>query len=166
MRHSYSNLFYFQTYFNPHTCEGCDCKRDSRTSRWPKFQSTHPRRVRLETDMPFFQSTIISIHTPAKGATVAVFVEDARPHYISIHTPAKGATWLILTRPSSHVDFNPHTREGCDAKRFRYSFSSKKFQSTHPRRVRPSRYDVEALQEIISIHTPAKGATTISIEEC
>ena len=31
--------------FNPHTHEGCDLYQLISNSAWPKFQSTHPRRV-------------------------------------------------------------------------------------------------------------------------
>ena len=57
----------------------------------------------------------ISIHAPAKGATQHAH----RPKlacWISIHAPAKGATF----------DFGQHV------------IVCQKFQSTHPRRVRPT----------------------------
>ena len=80
-----------------------------------QFQSTHPRRVRRFRGARYLRTDWISIHTPAKGATLDV--SDTRtpkyfnPHTregcdgvnsggrciflkISIHTPAKGATWL------------------------------------------------------------------------
>ena len=113
MRHSYSNLFYFQTYFNPHTCEGCDCKRDSRTSRWPKFQSTHPRRVRrgergMHKDL-FFNFNPHTREGCDYGYPETLFVlikfQSTHPRRVRL------------------VDLN-----GCKA------FSL--FQSTHPRRVR------------------------------
>ncbi len=77
------------------------------------FQSTHPRRVRLST-----RSRIASYW------------------YISIHTPAKGATFRFYYLSNNNINFNPHTREGCDS--ISRSFS---------------------MYPWISIHTPAKGAT-------
>ena len=79
----------------------------------------------------------ISIHTPAKGATHHLH------HYIyayriSIHTPAKGATDFSLFA-MGNIDFNPHTREGCDD---------------------IIADDFAGLADI-SIHTPAKGATLL-----
>ena len=58
-------------------------------------------------------STMISIHTPAKGATPegGIVVGIAM---ISIHTPAKGATADLVTIDADRPNFNPHTREGCD----------------------------------------------------
>ena len=62
---------------------------------------------------------------------------------------------LPVTLPS----FNPRTRVGCDRKRaFRY-FSSRKFQSTHPRGVRHLVVDAEDGVAVVSIHAPAWGAT-------
>ncbi len=120
--------------FNPHTREGCDTLTTAVTLASPKFQSTHPRRVRQANwttrldnkdfnphtregcDLPAYPrpySKFISIHTPAKGAT-PVGIEDHRREKISIHTPAKGATSRLQFRYQSPGYFNPHTREGCD----------------------------------------------------
>ena len=44
----------------------------------------------------------ISIHAPAKGATLGILVQDI-PILISIHAPAKGATFVI---PSFHVELD------------------------------------------------------------
>ena len=61
----------------------------------------------------------------------------ARPSCISIHAPVKGATGPINRMVKRFYDFNPRTREGCDAPVFadgRQAFD-------------------------ISIHAPVKGAT-------
>ena len=79
-----------------------------------KFQSTHPRRVRPDSFTQSMQTEIISIHTPAKGATS----KDV------IYSPI-------------YKYFNPHTREGCDFIIRCNNFVIFEFQSTHPRRVRP-----------------------------
>ena len=99
----------------------------------------------------------ISIHAPAKGATYLTNF-DYDLFNISIHAPAKGATFNFsrIRRPDN---FNPRTREGCDdpsriSRVYRYDFNPRtregcdfdflandhnyKFQSTHPRRVRPA----------------------------
>ncbi len=78
------------------------------------FQSTHPRRVRLD-----------AAHAMA---------EEARA--ISIHAPTQGATlsgWhgLIMT-----LYFNPRTHAGCDKLGIIKAVAETLFQSTHPRRVR------------------------------
>ena len=78
----------------------------------------------------------ISIHTPTKGATT---VQDGVLYInkISIHTPTKGATW--------HQTFL-----GCKGGRF---------QSTLPRKERPTYVLGDGAFDYISIHTPTKGAT-------
>ena len=80
------------SYFNPRSREGSDemwCRFRTLTA---VFQSTLPRRERHPpTIKPYLPSVLISIHAPAKGATV----EDEYINFrlgISIHAPAKGAT--------------------------------------------------------------------------
>ena len=57
---------------------------------------------------------------------------------ISIHAPAKGATLLCLSLHCMQVYFNPRTREGCDTAVATILIPLIIFQSTHPRRVRRS----------------------------
>ena len=80
-----------------------------------KFQSTHPHGVRLPHrtstySEPLFQSTHphgvrplvlsialsrkVSIHAPAWGATIVIFIKYQR-RIVSIHAPAWGATTMI-----------------------------------------------------------------------
>ncbi len=82
-----------------------------------------------------YRHAMISIHAPAKGATLIpeTFIYAIR---ISIHAPAKGATFAF----SIIVNFLA-------------------FQSTLPRRERPRTGDRETTASGISIHAPAKGAT-------
>ena len=123
--------------FNPRTREGCDdyCRKES---KWLiQFQSTHPRRVRLDLKFSSKSQEFISIHAPAKGATKKQ-VDKHNSVIISIHAPAKGATTF------------PHVFG-----------SSTLFQSTHPRRVRRMLHGLLANQSFISIHAPAKGATAV-----
>ena len=81
-------------------------------SRLSRFQSTRPRRARRyivdvrKVDTRFnpraregrdgtmqklLDMSTVSIHAPAKGATYAIFFDDANI-FVSIHAPAKGAT--------------------------------------------------------------------------
>ena len=106
------------------------------------------------------QQKIISIHAPARGATKnegAAFLNA----YISIHAPARGATRKAAIQTYSGIfqstlprgerpyhpiatqatiDFNPRSREGSDL-------------------LVPSAVN----WSIISIHAPARGATTIGL---
>ncbi len=105
---------------------------------------------------------------------------------ISIHAPAKGATAPPLIRRIHCCYFNPRSREGSDAFFTNFACSAIRFQSTLPRRERPglgrrrlwlgnfnprSREGSDILADAlgiltvtISIHAPAKGAT--SIQSC
>ena len=82
------------------------------SARAISFQSTLPRRERLSSSLYRSGSSIISIHAPAKGATRYGGWHTVQ-RFISIHAPAKGATL-----------------------RERYTFLSRTFQSTLPRRER------------------------------
>ena len=107
-------LYPDSTNFNPRSREGSDSKIYRFHQSSCRFQSTLPRRERLIGCLVFlpklrFQSTLprrerqrlwgynvyavwISIHAPAKGATVPLLLRYTIYHYISIHAPAKGAT--------------------------------------------------------------------------
>ena len=122
--------------FNPRTREGCDKDTGPACRPSPRFQSTHPRGVRLRLGITSNIQPCISIHAPARGATLPSMrlIHSAS---ISIHAPARGATH---GKSSAHV-------VGCI------------FQSTHPRGGRLSRNKRQRNQRNISIHAPARGAT-------
>ena len=84
---------------------------------------------------PFSISNNISIHAPAKGATSKHAPTNAYSK-ISIHAPPKGATEIPGRNRSRAKYFNPRTREGCDKSKAPRFMASSIFQSTHPRRVR------------------------------
>ena len=108
--------------------------------RWV-FQSTHPRGVRLCQSFSLRLNTYVSIHAPARGATgVRLLVYWQRR--VSIHAPARGATGPLAL-----------------------DVVMGKFQSTHPRGVRPLFTQAEGLKVPVSIHAPARGATLISEKE-
>ena len=122
-------------HFNPRSREGSDGSNPDAFQQRILFQSTLPRRERLELSSPTLLDTkSISIHAPAKGATDYFFIQLAQSK-ISIHAPAKGATPRRSAR-SLPRNFNPRSREGSDRS-----------------------YVAEVLKTSISIHAPAKGAT-------
>ena len=131
-------LLYYPGYFNPRSREGSD-----------DYLHVH-------------RSTIyrISIHAPAKGATILGFLQD-RAKDISIHAPAKGATCcfpLFLTPCviSIHAPAKGATYEVAV-----FSDIDAQFQSTLPRRERRGSSIKQQYGKCISIHAPAKGATTL-----
>ena len=128
--------------FNPRTREGCDKSTMPKSWTRRKFQSTHPRGVRL---IKFFYEscgTYISIHAPARGAT---------PHGVDVHSVRK--------------NFNPRTREGCDVQSF-YLYLNVQYFNPRTR----EGCDLEDLLDAagivwISIHAPARGATDIQYKK-
>ena len=144
------------------------------------FQSTLPRRERPDALVQIWAAIDVSIHAPAKGATqtglscpgiVSCFNPRSREgsdygngaefahNMVSIHAPAKGATlrngwtWVRMFRFQSTLPrrerlgkeapypcpgcFNPRSREGSD-----YGNGA------------------EFAHNMVSIHAPAKGATS------
>ena len=144
--------------FNPRTREGCDMGLSCGVTIHRTFQSTHPRGVRLGFSDLLFRHRFISIHAPARGATIynqhklihqyisihapargatSIKLNLIKLRRISIHAPARGATFPSRFRKPKRSDFNPRTREGCDVSEFVHSLES----------------------YTISIHAPARGAT-------
>ncbi len=83
---------------------------------------------------PIQSYIIISIHTPGKGVTLSTVVPthalmDFNPHTREGCDRVYRLSWLLL------LNFNPHTREGCDAEDAVVEKPDSPFQSTHPGRV-------------------------------
>ena len=100
---------------------------------------------------------------------------------ISIHVVVRGATNQSCCACCHPLNFNPRTREGCDADGEPLGFSFNAFQSTHPRGVRRGHahsrrscidfnprtregcdmigFKFKGRHSSISIHAPARGAT-------
>ena len=79
------------------------------------FQSTHPRGVRPNGNNAGNQSGQLSIHAPARGATIFRRLRHALTPDLSIHAPARGATEGQFNQMGRRRAFNPRTRAGCDA---------------------------------------------------
>ena len=104
------------------------------------------------------RKSIISIHAPARGATL--------PPYITVYIwkhfnprSREGSDLPLFQNTYKHTHFNPRSREGSD---FFCSFSfllSLSFQSTLPRGERQPGSALEQYVYGISIHAPARGAT-------
>ena len=100
------------------------------------FQSTHPRGVRLEFRGVFPEHLRVSIHAPAWGATLSQreLIESSP---VSIHAPAWGATFAnIFALTIFCVSIHAPAWGATHSMPFLY-WDNKKFQSTHPRGVRP-----------------------------
>ena len=126
------------------------------------------------------QSTAISIHAPAKGATAHPTPKDYPQWYFNPRSREGSDAYALLgligsvlfqstlpRRERLHQPrtergisyFNPRSREGSDSPAGAVVSSVKLFQSTLPRRERHISNAPMARVECISIHAPAKGAT-------
>ena len=123
------------------------------------FQSTRPRGARLGLLDVGAADGGVSIHAPARGATQHSSV-SSRVHVVSIHAPARGATATPRLRSTATSCFNPRAREGRDYPRHPFMRKSFKFQSTRPRGARPWADAHPYAIVLVSIHAPARGATT------
>ena len=122
----------------------------------------------------------ISIHAPARGAT-AHLGDTEGGEGISIHAPARGATRMDRVRRTHRIFqstlprgerrcspvttcmwqyFNPRSREGSDGLFTRDNLYVAVFQSTLPRGERLNLLYDYVTAYSISIHAPARGATT------
>ncbi len=127
----------YNSCFNPRTRTGCDVETQHLYRLLSEFQSTHPHGVRRADDLEDRRVQKVSIHAPARGATI----HDTTPYTcyasVSIHAPARGATFRITT----------------------HGKTSPGFQSTHPHGVRLDKQGNLYRYDIVSIHAPARGAT-------
>ncbi len=78
-----------------------------------KFQSTLPRGER-QVDLNFFHAICAFQSTLPRGERPPIWKNLMRSLMISIHAPARGATMLIFPWTFYDHDFNPRSREGSD----------------------------------------------------
>ena len=148
------------------------------------FQSTLPRGERPIVAFFLLPYSDISIHAPARGATL-YSLRSAICSQISIHAPARGATTPCFLHCCIAFPFQSTLPRG--ERPFSSSFVgvNLSFQSTLPRGERrlwhigkyaiafisihaPARgatmgYAIERFRSVISIHAPARGATFFPI---
>ena len=139
--------------FNPRPRTGGDLSTTPINQGSIKFQSTPPHGGRQKSRAIKKPFQVVSIHAPARGATVLIVSNPAlqrfqstpphggRPfnprffqlqYVVSIHAPARGAT---LSYPDLYVGikgFNPRPRTGGDNGQIVGWETMKKFQSTPP----------------------------------
>ena len=122
-------------YFNPRSREGSDCISVLTIFHIPRYFNPRSREGSDSMDCSSVSNYRISIHAPARGATLVDKIHTMTQPFqstlprgerhitldvkinssmISIHAPARGATaWLPgVSRPPPH--FNPRSREGSD----------------------------------------------------
>ena len=147
--------------FNPRTRVGCDIYSAIKRSRTRRFQSTHPRGVRLRPFRVTQAKRSVSIHAPAWGATSD---EERLGLYDYSFNPRTrvGCDAAQQALEDDVIGFNPRTRVGCDQFVVHGLDLSATFQSTHPRGVRRYQNRYDEYRWHVSIHAPAWGATSLA----
>ena len=144
--------------FNPRSREGSDLRSKAMPAANREFQSTLPRGERLEAQPRRDRIDPVSIHAPARGATLfracqAIGVD------VSIHAPARGATRSKVLLLPQHVSFNPRSREGSDPKEPVIDIGDVAVSIHAPARGATYQKSAITYWDIVSIHAPARGAT-------
>ena len=152
------------------------------TSTGQKFQSTHPRGVRLNSQC---DKTLILGFNPRTHEGCDLRRATALQRYkVSIHAPTRGATKAVRALRANFIEFqSTHPRgvrlslglksiiaygfqsthpRGVRPDGSYYATDLAKFQSTHPRGVRRLRLRKYFFNLIVSIHAPTRGATAYS----
>ena len=145
--------------FNPRARTGRDNRRELEAQMHRMFQSTRPHGARPLRPPPACAPRRVSIHAPARGAT-ALLRPQAHAGPVSIHAPARGATDWGWSDWRCSGRFNPRARTGRDAVRHAGYRAQAKFQSTRPHGARRKHFDGCRCLLEVSIHAPARGATT------
>ena len=113
---------------------------------------------------PRRMQAVVSIHAPARGATGRLRF-CLRQLIVSIHAPARGATDAPQRPAAREFSFNPRAREGRDFSDAAIQKRTFVFQSTRPRGARQRRETVLDGNRGVSIHAPARGATSASMQQ-
>ena len=125
------------------------------------FQSTLPRGERPKRRWHGREMPLISIHAPARGATL-YSLRSTICSLISIHAPARGATLFTVGADGSFSSFQSTLPRGERRQGNLFCLRLFLFQSTLPRGERhKGKYTLKVPYDI-SIHAPARGATIIN----
>ena len=122
----------------------------------------------------------VSIHAPARGATEVsrtsmslrtgfnsrarkgrdnTAIGSKRALVVSIHAPARGATTCFQSDPTRFAGFNSRARKGRDRDGV-FTVPAQEGFNSRARKGRDSRLTLNARLPDVSIHAPARGATS------
>ena len=121
-----------------------------------RFQSTHPRGVRLHNHNSYYCSRCFNPRTHAGCDWRAQ--HDTHSDSVSIHAPTRGATRGAASYSKVPRFQSTHPR-GVRPRPCGSGHTCGLFQSTHPRGVRPSQSPESLRPRCVSIHAPTRGAT-------
>ena len=125
--------------FNPRARTGRDWSGQGCSSDHQRFQSTRPHGARLERARVLIRSPAVSIHAPARGATRSALSRVWSARMFQSTRPHGARRFRCRWGRGCRCRFNPRARTGRDAAVF------------------PAEVDSS-----VSIHAPARGATTAS----
>ena len=101
----------------------------------PKFQSTHPRGVRLQA--PLVRPDAVDFNPRTREGCDIICPSGQKPSGKFQSTHPRGVRPSITRWTGTAMqNFNPRTREGCDHSSIKAKGLGWPFQSTHPRGVR------------------------------
>ena len=122
------------------------------------FQSTLPRGERLPISELFTTATSFQSTLPRGERLIIPCIRLYNGYFNPRSREGSDGKVCRFVKSSSH--FNPRSREGSDLDDPGYLSTSSKFQSTLPRGERLELQKFFSNDELISIHAPARGATT------
>jgi len=122
------------------------------------FQSTRPHGARRSGFSVFRVYHAVSIHAPARGATIRIFCLSRVPCGFNPRART-GRDRLLYTKLEYRRCFNPRARTGRDRAGLQWPASLQLFQSTRPHGARHTPPELPPEGSDVSIHAPARGAT-------
>ena len=136
---------------------GCDhCKGTANFCNC-KFQSTHPRGVRLLRFVSLAESISISIHAPTWGATYFIYPKGDKKIFQSTHP--RGVRPINVSLFQTYQNFNPRTHVGCDVKVSNSGLTNSISIHAPTWGATPRLEQLIKCEYMISIHAPTWGAT-------
>ena len=140
--------------FNPRTREGCDIPSVLGYVGRPSFNPRTREGCDPAGPQAGSQPAGVSIHAPARGATLATVLAVCWGAGFNPRT-REGCDQRLPRLPARiSAGFNPRTREGCDSSGASSKELPRTFQSTHPRGVRlGSRYGDQSFQSSFNPRT-------------
>ena len=146
------------SYFNPRSREGSDLTPYDTYRQTSRFQSTLPRGERPCT-LILTEETVVFQSTLPRGERLCCVSYIFVSLRISIHAPARGATMDRFVNISIFSNFNPRSREGSDQNVCSFLYMLHNISIHAPARGATTTTIKHDGSEAISIHAPARGAT-------
>ena len=148
--------------FNPRPCARGDNPSPLISTRLHLFQSTPLREGRRKPNRIAAMPVRVSIHAPARGATIFSLRKFQHLTCFNPRPCARGDSSPYMARPAPCGSFNPRPCARGDSPTAPSPKARPSFQSTPLREGRQHFLAIPVLAELVSIHAPARGATSSS----